>query len=289
MYKIFTDTDCDVTPEIAKEFGYEIISMPYIEAEKEIYPYIDWKEFDYHKFYQALRDGKLATTCGLSPEAYRKYFEPTFKAGQDILYVHFSSAMSGTFNAMKIAVDMLLEQYPGRKFYQVDAKAITIDALNIAMEIGDLYKQGKTPEEILHWADSEVDKFAVYFYADDLKFFARSGRVSGISAKMGNFFGIHPLIYMDKNGQMVSFAKVRGRNKALQTILGYMETLGDDVKSHRIIIGHSDCLPLAEKVGEMIKAKYGKDLRITYSVVNPTAGAHCGPDCIGVSFHSIHR
>lgn len=289
MYKIFTDTDCDITPQIAKRYGFGLISMPYIENEKEIYPYVDWEEFDHHRFYDALRSGKLATTCGLSPEQYRAYFEPVFKSGQDILYAHFSACMSGTFSAMKIAVDDLLKEYPERRFYEIDTKGITIGAANIILEIGDLYLEGKSPEEIMRWAEKEVDKFAIYFYADDLKFFAKSGRVSGISAKMGNFFGIHPIIYMDREGKMVSFAKVRGRSRALQTILSYVDTIGDDIEKHRIIVAHTDALPLAEKIESLLKEKYGDDLNIIFMVVNPTAGAHCGPDCIGVSFHAKHR
>lgn len=103
MYQLFTDTDTDITPEIAKEYGYKLISMPYTLKGEDVYPYVDFEEFDYKTYYNVLRGGELPKTFALSPQAYVEYFEPTLKVGKDILYVHFSSAMSGTFNAMNLA------------------------------------------------------------------------------------------------------------------------------------------------------------------------------------------
>lgn len=149
MLILFTDTDTDTTPEIAKEYGYNLISMPYSVGGKEIFPYEDFEVFDYQPFYAKLRKGIIPSTSGISPSKYMNYFEPHFQNGDDILYVHFSTQLSGTFNAMNIAVDELLEKYPDRKFYTIDTKAITICSLNIVREIGDLYKQGKTIDEIM--------------------------------------------------------------------------------------------------------------------------------------------
>lgn len=289
MLVLFTDTDTDLTPEEAIYYGYKMISMPYIVKGKEIKPYVDFKTFDSHSFYNSLREGLLPTTCALNSEEYKKYFEEEFKKGNDILYVHFSKAMTCTFDSMNIALEELKTMYPERKFYTIDTKAITIASLNIVKEVGDMYKQGKTIEEILSWAETEVDHFAQYFYADNLKFFKRSGRVSNIAGIMGDLIGIKPIIHMSSEGKMVNVAKVKGRIKALQAIIAYMEELGDDIENHRIIIGHTDALELANKLEEMIIDKFGNNLKIEYAVVNPTAGSHCGPDGVGVSFHAKHR
>ena len=168
MFVLFADTDTDITPEVAKEFGYNLISMPYSIDEKEIFPYEDFDAFDGHAFYEMLRNGTMPKTCGLSPSRYVEYFEPFFKEGKDIMYVHFSRAMSGTFNAMNIAIEELKEKYPERTLYLIDTKGISIGGLNIVKEVGDMYLSGKTPEEILKWAETEVDKFAVYFFVEDL-------------------------------------------------------------------------------------------------------------------------
>lgn len=289
MLVLFTDTDTDMTPEIAKEYGYRLISMPYSIDGKNIYPYVDFDKFDCHGFYETLRSGVIPSTSAVNEEEYINYFKPVFEAGDDILYVHFSRQMSGTFAAMDKAVARLKEQYPERSFYTIDTRGISILSLNVAMEIGDMYKAGKSVDEMLKWAETEVDKFAVYFFADDLRFFARSGRVSGLAGTMGTLLGIRPIIYMGSNGKMESIGKEKGRAKAVARLVKYAEELGDDVKGHRVLITSADAPELVDLLVKGMKEKFGDDLDIMILDVNPTIGSHCGPSSIGVCFHSIHR
>ena len=289
MLVFFTDTDCDITPEIAKEYGFQLISMPYIINEVETKPYEDFDEFDAKSFYNSLRNGVLPKTCAISPRKYIEYFEPHFAQGNDILYVHFSKAMSGTFSSMNIALEELKEKYPERKFYSIDTKAITVLSYLIIKEIGKLYKEGKSIEELLAWANENVDKYAIYFYADDLKFFKLSGRVSNFSATMGNILGIHPIIHINQEGIMTNVAKSKGRISTLNKILTMVDEIQEDITKHPIVIAHTDAPELAEKLAEMVKQKYGENVKIDFVMVNPTAGAHCGPNCVGIAFHAKHR
>ncbi|MBQ5568019.1 MAG: DegV family protein [Oscillospiraceae bacterium] len=289
MLVLFSDTDTDMTPEIAKEYGYRLISMPYSVDGRNIYPYVDFEKFDCHEFYEMLRTGTIPSTSALNEEEYINYFKPVFEAGDDILYVHFSRQMSGTFAAMDRAVARLKAEYPERSFYAIDTRGISILSLNVALEIGDMYKAGKSVEEMLKWAETEVDKFAVYYFADDLRFFARSGRVSGLAGTMGTLLGIRPIIYMGANGKMESIGKEKGRAKAVARLVKYAEELGDDVKGHRVLITCADAPELTEALVNGMREKFGDDLDITTLDVNPTIGSHCGPNSIGVCFHAIHR
>ena len=289
MLRLFTDTDTDITPAVAAEYGYRLISMPYSVDAKTVYPYVDFDEFESKKFYDMLRGGVLPTTSAISKERYIEYFEPEFAAGNDILYVHFSRAMTITFNAMDEAVAELKAKYPERNFHEIDTKGITTISYTIVREVGDLFKAGKTVEEVLEWAKTEVDKFAMYFFADDLKFFRRSGRVSGLAATMGTLIGIRPIIYMSQEGKMVSCGKEKGRLKAMEHLVQRVADLGEDFKGHRFSIGHTDAPELAEEVGKMIRERFGDDFPIDYVVCNPTAGSHAGPNGVGVCFHAKHR
>lgn len=289
MLRLFTDTDCDVTPELAREYGYSLISMPYAIDGKTVYPYEDFNVFDAKAFYDQLRGGALPNTSAISREKYIETFEPAFAAGDDILYVHFSRAMTATFDAMDQALEILKQKYPERRLYEIDTKGITIVSLNIVLEVGDMVKAGKSVEEILAWAKTEVDHFAIYFFADDLKFFKHSGRVSGLTAMMGTLIGVRPIIYMSAEGKMVSIGSERGRQRAIAKLLQYVEELGDDVKSHRVIVGHTDAPEIANEVANRLKAKYGEDLNLMLVPVNPTTGGHCGPNGVGVCFHSTKR
>ena len=289
MLRLFTDTDTDITPAVAAEYGYRLISMPYSVDAKTVYPYVDFDRFEPRTFYDMLRSGVLPTTSAISKERYIEYFEPEFAAGNDILYVHFSRAMTVTFNAMDEAVAELKAKDPERSFYEIDTKGITTISYTIVREVGDLLKAGKPLEEVLEWARTEVDKFAMYFFADDLKFFRRSGRVSGLAATMGTLIGIRPIIYMSQEGKMVSCGKEKGRLKAMEHLVQQVADLGDDFKSHRFAIGHTDAPELAQEVGRMIRERFGDDFPIDYVVCNPTAGSHAGPNGVGVCFHAKHR
>lgn len=289
MITLFTDSDCDMTPELCEKYGYKLISMPYSIDGKLIRPYVDFDVFDSHAYYEILRSGVLPSTSAISTETYIEYFEPEFKAGNDILYVHFSAAMTNSFEFMEQARKILKEKYPERTLYEIDTKGITIVSRGIAEEVGELYQAGKSIEEILAWANENVDKKATYFTVDNLKFFHKSGRVSGLSATMGTLLGIRPIISMGSDGKMAATGqKEKGRKNALKRIVEIMKELGDRVTEHRIIVGHSDNQEMADEITAMIKEAFG-ECEIEYSVVNPTAGAHCGPDGLGVTFHAIRR
>ena len=289
MLVLFTDTDCDITPREAEEFGYHLISMPYSIDGETTYPYEDFEEFDSHAFYDTLRGGVLPTTSAISKERYISYFEPYFEQGDDILYVHFSRAMTATFDVMDEAVAELKEKYPERKLYTVDTKGITIISAIIVKEIGEMYREGKTVEEILDWAKDGVDSFACYFFADDLRFFKRSGRVSGLAGTMGTLLGIRPIITMNAEGKMVSVGKEKGRANAIDRLIAYVDELGDHVADYRVIVGNTDAPDIAQEIADKLKEKYGEDLKVEICAVNPTAGSHCGPSTVGVTFHAIHR
>lgn len=294
MFTLFFDTDCDITPSIAKEYGAKLISMPYEINGKEIRPYVDFEEFDDTAFYNELREivakgKKLPSTSALSPIDYRNYFEPEFKEGKDILYVHFSAAMSATFNALRLAKEELEKEYPGRKIHLIDTKGITLGSYAICKQIGQLYKDGKTIDEIIEQSKYIIDHQALYFFADNLKFFAKSGRVTGFQAMMGGIIGIRPIIYIGDDGKMTSIGKAVGRTKAINKLLEYVDNLGDNIKDHLVAIAHCDAPELVEKVIIKLKEKYGEDLNVEVVPVNPTAGSHCGPDSLGITFHAIHR
>ncbi len=288
MLHIFTDTDTDITPQIAALYNIDLISMPYIIDSKIVYPYKDFKEFKAKEFYDLLRSGIVPTTCALNVEEYKNYFEPIFAKGDDIFYIHFSRAMSASFNYMDQAIQELLIKYPNRKFYSLDSEAITIGSYNFVRAILDMLKNNSL-EETIKWGNENVNHFATYFYADDLKFFKKSGRVSGLAATMGSIIGIKPIIYIDENGIMKNVGKEKGRKNAVRHLVECVLNLGDDVKNHRIVIGHTDALELANELKNELIEKLGDDLNIDMVMVNPTAGSHCGPNGVGVSFFAKHR
>lgn len=288
---LFADSDCDISPQIAEKYGYKIISMPYTLNGEEVFPYESFKEFDDHAFYEILRKGTIPKTSALSPRKYVEYFEPELKKGNDIFYAHFSEKLSSTFNAMNIAIEELKEKYPERKIYLLDTRAITALALVILIEISKLfYEEKKSIEEIIEIAENDLLKhYAFYAFADGLEFFKHSGRLSGPVATMGTILNMKPIISISDDGKMDAISKAIGRFGALDKIMNYIVKLGDDISSHPIFICHSDCPNLVKRMEDLLKDKFGKELNITVVPINPTAGVHAGPSCLGVVFHSKSR
>ena len=289
MLRLFTDTDTDITPAQAKKYGYSLISMPYAIDGKTVYPYEDFDSFDDHAYYEQLRRGVLPNTSALSREQYLLYFEPVFASGDDIFYVHFSRAMTASFDAMDQAVAILRDRYPERRFYELDTKGITTISYAIVCAVGEQFLAGRPPREVLDWAAKEVDHYAMYFFADDLTFFRHSGRVSGLAGTMGTLLGVRPIICMNQEGKMVSVGKEKGRRKAIERLLAYVGELGENVTGYPVYIGHTDAPELAEELAAALRDRFGSNLRTELVPVNPTAGAHCGPNGVGVCFHAKHR
>ena len=290
MLVLFSDTDSDLSPKEAEKYGYRIISMPYSIDGKTIYPYEDYEDFDSHEYYDMLRNGTVPVTSAINKDKYISYFEPVFANGDDILYVHFSKAMSATFDSMYRALEELKVKYPERKFYEIDTKAITAGSYVFLLEIGEMYLEGKTVDEMLEWANKEIDHYAVYFFVDDLKYLIKSGRVSGLAGTVGTLLGVRPIIHMNDEGRMVSIGKEKGKAKAIARLINYVKELGDEIEKHYILIGHGDAPELCEELkNSLTEAFPDKTLNIQTVVINPTAAAHCGPNTAGIVFHSIRR
>lgn len=289
MYINFVDSDSDVTLEWCKKYNFNMISMPYSIDGKEVFPYVDFKKFEYKKYYDLLRGGVLPNTSALNKDTYIKYFEPVLAAGNDVFYIHFSRKMSATFTSMDQAIDELLKKYPERKFLLVNTKAITALSYLICDECARRLKDGMSHEDVKKWVDEEALHFTIYFFADDLKFFKHTGRVSGLAATMGTVIGIRPIIYMNDEGSMVSISKAVGRQKAIDALINYVETLGDHLNDYKVVVGHTDSESIAKEIVQKLKNKFGSNLNIETVIVNPTAGAHCGPNGVGIAFHAIHR
>lgn len=289
MYQIFLDTDSDFTPELCEKYGAKLISMPYEINGKTIYPYETTPEVDFDEFNNLLLKGIMGTTFAVNVDKYMEYFEPVLKEGKDIVMIHFSCEMSSTFVNYEKAKDILLKKYPERKFYSVDMKAISAGALSIALDALEYAKKGVSAEELIKYVEQEREHFACYYFVDNLKHFARSGRVTGVAAFIGGIIGIRPIISMASDGKMNIVSKAKGRVNALNSLMDYVDKLGDKVTLYPINILYGADPSIANELKDMLIKKYGEDIEISVQHINPTAGVHCGPTVVGISFHSISR
>ena len=282
MSVFFTDTDCEMDFSDAENLGMKVIGMPYTIKGKE-YIYDLGKNTDFKAFYDMMREGEIATTSALNTQDYIDYFEPVLAAGEDILYVHFSSELSGTFNFMKLAIDSLLKKYPNRKITCFDTKSISVGAGIQAIEACKLHNQGKSDEEVIEFLKNFREKCMVYFYVDSLTYLKRGGRISAISAVMGSMLNIKPILTVTKEGKLEKLTTVKGCKKVFEFLLDKFEKEYCNLPNYETFIIDADNKQIGDELAEKIRSS-GKNVNIRRISIGPVIGAHAGPGTIGLIF-----
>lgn len=282
MSVFFTDTDCEMHYSDAEALGMHVIGMPYTIKNKE-YVYDYGKNINIKEFYDDMRNGEIATTAALNSQDYINYFEPIFAAGEDILYVHFSSQLSGTFNYMQTALNILKEKYPERKVTCFDTGNICVGAGIQAIEACKLHNNGASDEEVIKFLTEFKDKVGVYFYVDSLQYLKRGGRISATSAVVGTMFNIKPILSVTKEGKLEKLLTVKGTKKAVDYMYKkFLEEYNDDDK-YEIFVLDADNKAVGDELAEKIRTS-GKKIQLRRMLVGPVIGAHAGPGTVGIIF-----
>ncbi|MBQ8394490.1 MAG: DegV family protein [Clostridia bacterium] len=287
MYQLFCDSNCELWHTTVKELGLNVIRMPYI-VDGEEYFYDMGEATDFKGFFDKMRGGSVPKTAALNEYAYTEYFEPVLARGEDIYYITFSHAMSGTFNAMKNVIAQLKEKYPEREIRFKDSKLISLGSGFVTYYGALKYKEGATMDEMDAYLDELIDHTAIYFMVNDLTYLHRGGRVSGLSKVFGNLLGIKPILHFNDEGKIVNISKAKGSRKAMSALVDYIATKGSELDKYKIFVVHADCEEEANTFVNALKAKFG-DLDVTLQPVGPVIGAHCGPGTIGLVFHSKEK
>ena len=287
MYQLFCDSNCELWHTTVKELGLNVIRMPYIMDDEELF-YDMGEKHDFKGFFDKMREGATPKTAALNEYAYTEYFEPVLARGEDIYYITFSHQMSGTFNAMKNVIAQLKEKYPEREIRFKDSKLISLGSGFITYYGALKYKEGATMDEMDAYLDELIEHTATYFVVDDLTYLHRGGRVSGASKVIGNLLGIKPILYFNEEGKILNIDKKKGMKMALSTLLTYMKTKGTELDKYKVFIMQADSEETAEKFADNIRAQFS-EVDIHIQPVGPVIGAHCGPGTIGLIFHAKEK
>lgn len=284
MWKLLTDSSADLPVSFYEENDIGVIHLScLIDGE------VVWgkdKQLPANEFYEKMRAGAKPTTSQVNPEMGREFLESYMDEYDEILYLGFSSGLSGTAGSMKIATEELAEERP-------DKKVICIDTLCAAMGQGllvyyarQMQKEGKSMQEVAKWVEENKLNMIHLFTVNDLFDLWRGGRVSKTSAIVGTLAGIKPVLHVDNEGKLTSIDKVRGRKKALLSLIDYMkEKMGSraDYNNEMIMINHGDCVEDAEWLRDQIKEKLGYE-NFMINNLSPVIGAHTGPSLIALFF-----
>ncbi|MBQ8005294.1 MAG: DegV family protein [Clostridia bacterium] len=285
-YVIYTDSACDIAPDMLKEWGVPCVSLTFhFEGEVAEYANGDMPE---KEFYNKMREGRIAKTSAINTEIFNEAFEEVLKQGKDLLYIGFSSGLSATYNSGKIAAKELSKKYPERKVITVDSLAASAGFGLLLYLILEQKNRGASIEEAASFAESIKLKICHWFTVDDLVYLKRGGRISPAVALVGTMLGIKPVLHVDNEGHLISKAKVRGRKAAINALADKLGELAEDKENGTVFISHGDCYEEVKNLEAIIKEKYGATVKvITY--VGPVIGAHSGPGTIALFFVGKER
>ncbi len=287
MSVLICDSNCELWHTRAKELGIDYISMPYYVKGQE-YFYDLGENTDFAAFYREVRGGEIPKTQALNPEDYKRILTPYFKKGEDVLYISFSHAMSGTFQSLDLALKELYETYPARKCIVFDTNSISLGAGIQVEQAALLKKQGASDEEILAFLEEFTNRVAVYFVVDDLMHLKRGGRCSGIAAVAGTLLGLKPMLTFNENGGLSVISKINGRKKTVSTLAEkVVEELQDEDK-YSVYVVDADCPEEGDRLRDLILQKR-PSAHVVRQIVGPVIGSHCGPGTLGVIFVANKR
>jgi len=284
IFKIVTDTTADLPKSFIEESDISVVEISF-QLEGKVYGSADMTPVD---FYAALRSGAMPSTQQANPYDIEKVCEPLMEQGNDVLYLCFSSGLSGTYGSALIAKSELKEKYPDRKFVVVDSLAASMGEGLLVYYAVKQRESGKTLEETAQWLEDNKLHLCMWFTVNDLFHLHRGGRVSKLSAVLGSVLNIKPVLHVDNAGKLIPMAKARGRKKSIDMLFEKLVATGIDVKDQTVFISHGDCEAEAVALGERIKNELGvKDVWVNF--ICPTIGTHSGAETIALFFLGTER
>ncbi len=246
------------------------------------------RDLDLHVFYEKMKkDSKTTTNASIVGESIDN-FRVILEEGKDILHLAFSSGLSSTYANTVLAAKDLKEEFPDRKIIVIDSLCASLGQGLFVHQAVKQKNAGKSMEEIAEWCEAHKLEICHQFTVDDLKYLQRGGRISKATAIIGTLANIKPVLHVDNEGHLISLMNVRGRRKALMTLVDNMASVIDGYDNDCVFISHGDCIEDAKFVGKLITERFGIT-DILYSYVSPTIGSHSGPGTLALFHLGKHR
>ncbi len=235
-----------------------------------------------------LRAGKFASTSQINPATYKKAFESALQNGYDILYLGFSSGMSGCFDNAQLSMDELRKTYPERKMFCVDALCASVGESFLIREAAKKQYEGMPIDELAAWLAEHKLKVCHWFTVDTFDHLKQGGRVSAAAAIAGGILNIKPLLHVDNAGRLAVVKKPRGRRLALKKLTTHMQEGWLPDISPLVVIGHGDDPEAAAMLKSAVEAKY-PNAEIHVAEIGPVIAAHTGPGMLALIYWGDNR
>lgn len=282
--KIITDSCCDLPLKYVDDHVDHllVLGMPVQVDGVEIIDDLG-KSYTHKSFYEKLRQGTMPTTSQVNAYRFEEAFKSAVEQGFNVLYLGFSSAMSGTYNSANIARSIVLEDFPDAKIQLVDTLSASIGQGVLVVEAVKRAKLNQSIDEIATFIESIKLKTHHWFGVDDLNYLKNGGRISHVSAMVGSVLNVKPTLGVDLEGKLIPYGNVRGRKKSIAQLVTKFENHYCSDNTSTIIVGHGNSPDDAEYLRQLIHEK-SPSADILVSELSMTIASHVGPDMIALAF-----
>lgn len=283
-YVLVSDSTCDLPVDVIKELDIKILPFSYSINDEVFNYYLDERDGDIKDFYDRLRNGDMPITSQVNIQAYADLFEEIVKEGKDVLYIAFSSGLSGSYQTSLLAVDMVQEDYPDAKIISIDSLCASVGEGAFLYQVAKLKKDGMDIDTLAQWIKDKRLDVRHWFMVEDLFHLKRGGRLSAVSAVVGSALKIKPILSVDEEGKLIVKSKARGTGKALDFILSKVKEDVEDLGSLHAVIGHADAPDNADKLKKMVIEAGMKEENIMVAPIGPIIGTHVGAGMTAIAF-----
>lgn len=287
--KIITDSCCDLPLQyvMAHSDQLEVLGIPIQIEGKE---YIDdlGVTLKHDVFYAKLRNGIMPTTSQINVYRFEKVFREHLNEGKEVIYIGFSSGLSGTLNSALIARNIILEDNPDAPIHVIDTLSASVGLGAIVVEALKMASSEMDALQIYNWVDANHMNAHHWFGVDDLNYLKNGGRINAASAMVGNVLNIKPTLILDKYGKVKPYGNVRGRKKSMSFLISKLEEHYHPEMTTTVILGHGNCKEDAETMRKLVQDKYDH-IEIIVSELSMTIASHVGPNMLAVAFIGKER
>jgi DegV family protein with EDD domain len=275
--KIITDSTCDLPKEIIEKYDIEVIPL---EVTIDNTTYLDGVDIKLEEFLEKMEQSpEPPKTSQINPgrffDVYKKYLEE----GYEIISIHLSSHMSGTFQSAGIAKEMLQSD----KINIIDSKNVTCGLGLLVLKAYKLKCENYTRKEICEILIKDISRVKSTLNFESLDNLVKGGRMSKTQGIIGGLLGIKLNLAIE-NGEIVVRDKVRGSKKALRYILEYLDKCGISEEVSPILVNAAADKENMEVLQGLKNYLMEKNIEFIESEVGCVVGTHSGKNACGIFF-----
>lgn len=287
-FEISADSTCDLYASEYKQLNVFVAPLEYtmadgdnIVVEQDEYT----KESQYIEFYEKLRKGFIAKTSILNVDSHIRLFTKMLDSGiRNILHISQGYGLSPTVDNANKAIEEVKKSYPNANIIAIESDTTTVGEGMVVRGACKLRDEGESLEEAVKQIEGFKHHIQHFVLVNDLKFLARGGRISKASASIGSMLQVKPILEFGRDGKLKVCRKEIGLKKAMNSIVSDYAKFTRNEKFPFIYIVHTDNLPLAQQLQDMLAERY--DVRPEIRIMGPIIGAHVGPGAVAYAFVS---